>query len=345
MSRYLKIAALAALLGAALCFWRFADRREAPHGAFYYWQTIWSFAPDEAAAWREAGIDRLYVRFFDVVYDEERRSAQAVAPIEFATPPPSLPVTPVVYVTNEALARTDAAAIPELARHIGDKVAGMAAAAPLTYDELQIDCDWTEATRARFFALLSALKTEGRRLTATIRLHQVKYPHRTGVPPIDRGMLMFYNMGRIGAAGDAMSIFNADDAGKYVAAIPSYPLPLDVALPLFSWAVLQRSGKAAGLIEGIAAAEFAGSPLFREVGRETFRTLDGTLFRGRYFQKDDIVRFETVTPEITRSAAALVARHQPKLAPFATVSFFDLNTRTLARYENGFFKKTLAVFR
>ena len=78
-------------------------------------------------------------------------------------------------------------------------------------------------------------------------------------------------------------------------------------------------------------------------GRFVART-DG-FFRGRYFRAGDVVRFETSTPAITREAAAMVARHQPRRAPFATIAFFDLNPRNLARYDQGFFDETLAAFR
>ncbi len=62
--------------------------------------------------------------------------------------------------------------------------------------EIQIDCDWTERTRNAYFQLLTALKREpflqGKILSATIRLHQVKYVQRSGIPPADRGRVCFF---------------------------------------------------------------------------------------------------------------------------------------------------------
>jgi hypothetical protein len=69
----------------------------------------------------------------------------------------------------------------------------------------------------------------------------VKYRERTGVPPVDRGMLMFYNMGRFSADPEARAIFDLESARRYLARISSYPLPLDLALPMWSWTVAPRS--------------------------------------------------------------------------------------------------------
>ena len=65
-------------------------------------------------------------------------------------------------------------------------------------NEVQFDCDWTPSTRDAFFLFLKKIKKhlpKQTHLSATIRLHQYKFPDKTGVPPVERGMLMFYNTG------------------------------------------------------------------------------------------------------------------------------------------------------
>jgi hypothetical protein len=69
-----------------------------------------------------------------------------------------------------------------------------------------------------------------------------QYRERTGVPPVDRGMLMFYNMGKLSAEPGARSIYDADAAERYLARVGEYPLPLDLALPIWSWTVQVRDG-------------------------------------------------------------------------------------------------------
>jgi hypothetical protein len=66
-------------------------------------------------------------------------------------------------------------------------------------------------------------------------------------------MLMFYNFGRIQADNPKSSIFNSDDASRYSSFISSYPLKLDVVLPVFSWSVQSREGRVLGLLEKIGS--------------------------------------------------------------------------------------------
>ena len=91
--------------------------------------------------------------------------------------------------------------------------------------------------------MLEAFKKEYRyQLSATIRLHQVKYREETGVPPVDYGVLMYYNMGHISAMG-ANSIYDRSTALRYLGKLREYPLPLDIALPMFAWGVHSADGQ------------------------------------------------------------------------------------------------------
>ena len=51
-------------------------------------------------------------------------------------------------------------------------------------------------------------------MSATIRLHQVKYRADTGVPPVDRGMLMAYNLLPPDQAGERSSILDNRELGE-----------------------------------------------------------------------------------------------------------------------------------
>ncbi len=117
-----------------------------------------------------------------------------------------------VFIRARALGHLDGPATAALAENIWRKVSEMVPRLGRRSGELQFDCDWSDATRDRFFALLTAVgeraRPAGITLSATIRLHQVKYRERTGVPPVERGMLMFYNMGRVDAAPGTNAIFD-----------------------------------------------------------------------------------------------------------------------------------------
>jgi hypothetical protein len=122
--------------------------------------------------------------------------------------------------------------------------------------EVQIDCDWTTSTKDAYFDLLRSLKQhpflKDKTLSATIRLHQVKYSHQTGIPPVDKGLLMCYNMGNIRDPKTKNSIIEVAELSKYIKPLRSYPVMLDIALPLFNWGVLFNGTSYKGLIRNYA---------------------------------------------------------------------------------------------
>src|ERR1019366_1414323 len=119
-------------------------------------------------------------------------------------------------------------------------------------------CDWTAATRATYFQLLKVARSRlneagfaSAKISATIRLFQCKYMAKTGVPPVDKGLLMCYNMGNLTHPGTGNSILETTELKKYIASVTTYPLPLDVALPIFDWKVLFHEGSYAGLVKDL----------------------------------------------------------------------------------------------
>jgi hypothetical protein len=62
---------------------------------------------------------------------------------------------------------------------------------------------------------------------------------------------MLYNTGDIDTPDETNSIFKPEDAKKYLKGAPaSYPLPLDVALPAFSWTLVFRDGELWKILPG-----------------------------------------------------------------------------------------------
>ena len=181
---------------------------------------------------------RLYLRFFEVVPDADGR------PVPQATlvfnQKPSVPVVPVIFLENAVFSRKPNP--DDLAAKLWRRVQDMAEFNGLELSpELHLDCDWTTSTRESFFAFTAALRRQlspNQELAVTPRLDQFKNHRVTGVPPADRGVLMAYNMGDIKALGPGNSIIDPVAAARYLPPGQTYPLPLDAALPLFSWAVV-----------------------------------------------------------------------------------------------------------
>ncbi|HTB06450.1 MAG TPA: hypothetical protein VK806_05805 [Bacteroidia bacterium] len=312
--------------------------------AFYYWKSAFDLSGQEEDYLHSLGVHKLYLHFFDVSWNEQLTKALPVARMKFETVPDNkFQFVPVVFILNKALDQTPDDSITSLARHILNEIDHIASDNDISYKELQFDCDWTDGTRDKYFKLLSffhdGLKKAGKILSATIRLHQVKYADKTGVPPVDRGMLMFYNMGKVNSVPGYNSIYNDKNANLYASYISSYALPLDVALPVFSWAVCARRGRVSSIIEKVSDSDFADTSMFSSSGNGIFVSNRSFFFRGKYFMKNDTVKIEQVSPGLCKEAATNVSRYLKN--ENRTISLFDYDPQYLTNYDK---KDILEIF-
>lgn len=311
--------------------------------AFYHWQTALNLAPSERQYLDSFRCKRLYIKVLDVGWNSVSGEAAPYSLLDFSAPGQiaGLEKVPVVFITNEVFSRLSTVEIEWLARKInGVLVAFKMAPGVGPFTEVQFDCDWTPSTREAFFLFLKKMKTclpEKTRMSATIRLHQYKFPDQTGVPPVDRGMLMFYNTGDIENAGDQNSIFNAAAARKYTEGAPKhYPLPLDLALPLFSWGLVYRNGELWKIIPEVAEETWADTARFTRIGPalpeevRRYEVKNGTFLSGHYLRPGDTIRVETISPARLLEAARLASTVD--LAEHTTVAFFHLDSLTIRRY-------------
>ncbi len=304
--------------------------------AFYYWRTTFALAPAERAALAALQVDTLYLRTFDVGWADGAPAILGPLTIaDDAGAPAGVAVVPTVYLTNELFKQLDDAGVPALAARVVREVAARTAGLGIAPRELQLDCDWTDTTRARYFAFLTALRAEvaaGTTLSATIRLHQVKYRERTGVPPVDRGMLMFYNMGTFSADPEARAIFDERAAARYLARLRDYPLPLDGALPIWSWVIHLRDDVVEGLMQSTDPAELATIDFLVPAGPDRYQVTRSTFLHGNFVRTGDILKIEVTGPAETLTAASMLARHLAPTPTPRTIALFDLSERNLARH-------------
>lgn len=290
--------------------------------AFYCWQTSFALSPEQQEYLQQIGCKKLYVKIADIGLEEGNAEIIPYSQLQVAdtTGLSNFEIVRVVFITNEVFQNLTA----EKSTWLAEKIAALDAlpASKAGRQEWQIDCDWTNSTRAAFFKFLENLRKKlpaGACLSATIRLHQYKFPDRTGVPPVDRGMLMCYNTGDIDNAATANSIFDPADARKYLLGAPkNYPLPLDLALPAFSWTLVYRDNELWKIIPG----EHAEIPM---------GILEkGTFLAGHYLRPGDLLRRETISAELLKNAAQLAAAAD--LADNATLAFFHLDAATRQHY-------------
>ena len=319
-----------------------------PEHAFYYWKTRFAISADQKQFLNSLDVTKLYIRLFDVGWDETRQRVFPQGKIRFSSSvPKGMSIVPVVYITNKVFTKTKPDQVKELAGKVYKEVKALCSSNKINYTELQFDCDWTETTRVSYFAFLQAIKDSLKNtdvnLSATIRLHQVKYYKLTGIPPVSRGMLMFYNMGKIDTIQGHNSIYEQADAAKYTQYIHSYPLHMDVVLPAFSWGIQIRKGRVIGLLNNLGLNDFENYPNFKPVAENMYEAGNSFFYRGFYFMKGDKVKVEDVSPALCKQAAGELAE-KLKRTP-STVAIYHLDSVILTRYEKSDFQEIFANFR
>ncbi|MGE0050114.1 MAG: hypothetical protein AB7S49_01190 [Arcobacter sp.] len=225
--------------------------------------------------------EKLYIKVLDIAYSTKLE----IVTTNLKTTPKDF--VPVIYITNETMKNVDYSLVSN---------AILKTLKNLNFNEVQIDCDWSDSSQSNYFKLLEDLKTKlNKPLSATIRLHQIKYYVKTGVPPVDYGVLMYYNMSDITNIDTKNSILDNDIAKKYHYNFDNYKLKLKLALPLYSQAIQFRENKALSIFEGVERSDFDSN--FIEISPNLYKVLNSTYFKGRYIYKDDIFRFEDVKKE------------------------------------------------
>lgn len=314
----------------------------------YWWRTVFAPTPYEESRLREARVTTLYIRFFDVARDDEGGAPVPVAPVQFrARPAAAFRVVPVVYITVRALRGLSADSAALLAGAILGGADRIAAENGIRYSELQLDCDWTPSVRECFFRIASVLRdsmhARGGVLSATVRLHQYRRPALTGVPPVDRAMLMDYNTGRMSLSPEDNSIYREEDAKPYLAHPGHYPLPLDAVLPVFSWTLHFRGGRMAGILGKTTEEDFRGVPGLAPVCGGMYSVDTPQRFRGAFLAQGDVLKTETVGPQQCLAAARLLATKLSSAERI--VALFECDSLYLTRYTRNDLEDIYSAFR
>ncbi|MBD2754330.1 hypothetical protein [Spirosoma validum] len=266
--------------------------------AFYHWKSTYNPTHSESAELKSLTINKLYLHVFDVDWDEKTRQPVPKALIRFGQKPVGN-VVPVVFITNRTLANLSPAALPDLSTHIAQAILRISRQNAISFREVQVDCDWSMATRDRYFRLLTLLKNKLRLpLSATIRLHQIKYTDQTGIPPVARGMLMLYNVADWKRIGTRNSIYDADVANQYISFVSTYPLPLDLVLPLFRWTVVYRNNRFLTFLNNVDRKTLVNATfLLAQADSARFMASRDTVAFGFSIRRNDLFRAESVSAE------------------------------------------------
>lgn len=322
--------------------------------SIYWWKTVYDPDSLELAFLQEHNIKRVYVRYFDVIYDPANRPEPIVpnATLQFRQSfPEDMEIVPTIYITNEAMASwpeelredesyydwgpkpfksteyyVDQIIYRIKAMNIRNKV--------INVREIQVDCDWTRTTRPMFFhfceELGKKLHKEGLALSSTIRLHQLK----DDAPPVDRGVLMCYNTGALRNVTTKNSILHADDVYAHIKSIDfkDYGIPLDVAYPTFGWSVMYSPDKKyIGLVK---TTDLSDTDYFELQEDGTYKVLKDCTSGHSILNAGNFLRLEkSEFTTISQVKSQIDLKRDLKDKEFSTI-LYHLDSKNLNKYSN-----------
>lgn len=308
------------------------QKKRAVDTSFYFWRTVYQTNGVEQSYLQHFKSKKIFVRILDVDRNLNGEIAP-VAPIKFKDKLPThLEIVPVVFIVNDVLKEISPSEVKKLAANMVKFIDGKVTQAGKSgYAELQIDCDWTATTRANYFSLLGEIRKllGDKIISSTLRLHQLKNQEKSGIPPVDKVLLMCYNMGNLRKYGTQNSILDIKELEKYVNEnLGYYPMQVDIGLPLFSWSVVFRNQSYAGISKRLKLADLLVETNFAKSTNGLYISKVDLPEFGLY--KNDEIRFEeSKFEEIKESAVYLSGYLSSK--PF-TLLFYHLDEPTLKNF-------------
>ena len=315
------------------------NKIETVERAFYYWKGKTSFGDSSLDGINKLQVKKIYLKLFEVDYSETMGNFpfEKNMPNEYDLQKiDSLTIVPTVFIKNEIFQYNEEKSLDKLADNIIfliDKYhKGYENKIIFDYSEIQIDCDWTKSSKDKYFYLLKKIKElSGKKISCTLRLYPYKYPDIMGVPPVDKAMLMCYNLIKPLSNKSKNSILDITELKSYLNERHSYPVHLDVALPVFYWTQWYQNNRFSGLLN-INSADISGfakevKPMWYEVTKDTTYIYDS------YFKKGDQIKCEEVSAATLNEAISIIKKNV-EFDKNTTISLFHLDDSTFKKYSN-----------
>lgn len=199
------------------------------------------------------------------------------------------------------------------------------------FKEILIDCDWTEKSQKNYFYLLKQVKKQfpSSKLVATIRLWQYKYATKAGIPPVDKGLLMCYNITKPDDFQTKNSIGTSEELAQYITH-SDYKLKLDIALPLYSWGVAFRGNQFKGILSDYDRL-IKDTIKVKKVSDDKYVLQDDVLVGQTYLRNGDEIRIEKISDnEIEKMISIIKSKIQ--IDNQTKVTFFSFDKKYINDY-------------
>lgn len=298
--------------------------------SFYFWRTKFALSSQEEKTLKDNKVTKLYVRYFDVAL--QNNIPFPVKPIHFEKKRIQQKIIPTIFIKNEVFL-SEKTNVEELSSNVLKLINQINVANAIPNSEIQIDCDWSLGSREKYMQFLKILKKKyGKTISATIRLHQIKYFEKTKIPPVDYGVLMLYNIGSVNAKGEK-AIYDKKIALQYLPYLKKYPLKIKTALPIFSWLVHTRKGQVVEIISKKNINDYQNKINFDTDYPKHVVTESGIAFGG-FYKKDDILFEETISPDDIEEMKTLIHKYSKHTQN--EFIYYDLDQKNLNKHKNEY---------
>ncbi|WP_223710441.1 hypothetical protein [Flavobacterium potami] len=290
---------------------------------------------------KENNVHKLYIRYFDIGLHPENKFPIPISPIRFQDNPGEYTIVPVVFIQNKVMLEKNLD-VNELAQKTFDFIEEINSKNKITCEQIQIDCDWTLSSKNNYLKFIEVFKkVSKKKLSATIRLHQVKYFKKTKIPNVDSGVLMYYNMGSI-APDSLNSIYDQKVAERYLKSLKRYPLHLDFAFPIYSWGVHIRNNTVIGLRSKMNTKALEKDPNFEKTSPIFFRVKQSNYKNGVFYEENDLLKIEEIKTEDLKEMAKDLKDNLIRKPN--EIIFYDLDEFNLNNYEKNTFEQIISCF-
>jgi len=298
--------------------------------SFYHWKSKAIYSKSFENAINTSRTNKIYLHYFDVnTVPNPNSNDDEIFPTyvlkSVSKEYQNFKIIPVVYIINKVF-KTKDLDIKELSDRIQKLINQIT---EKYFDEkikqIQIDCDWTESTRGSYFELLKQLQNYFE-IDVTIRLHQIKYKKRTGIPPVKEGTLMLYNIGDL-KNKQQNSTLESSIVKQYISSKTDYPLPLNIALPLFSQTVITNNDNKIKIIKNTERNILESDHHFKKIDDLNFIVVKDTLYKGFFLLKGYNLKLEEMDETVIITSYKLIKESQLNIND---IIFYHLDKKSLS---------------
>ena len=308
--------------------------------AFYYWKSG-DISLFEKHVFEESNASKLYVKIFEITLDDLKGAIpQSKAYTEFTEEfLDRAEIIPTIFIENDVIAKSTIEQLDELAKNtvsltdkfINDKLKANSSDV-LNCSEIQIDCDWLASSKERYFEFLKAIKKySDKQISCTVRLYPYKFTKEMGVPPVDRAMLLCYNLLNPKNHPKKNTILDLEELKKYVQTDKKYPLPIDIGLPAYSSCYMFVNGKFDEVIH--AVPENLEKITVEKMGELWYTIEHDTSLNYNYFKGGQQIKIERVSNELLIDATEMIVNNI-EFDDSPTVAIYHLDENELNQYKH-----------